>query len=189
MTGVQMHIPMAWCLHRPGPSRPKETQTDFEFINTAAPGESTSTIRKAVRVHVMRQYHKRSRERVAGTDRRRDQSDNTILPEDLTNREPGAAMTLAPASSTGTQIESFRFPMGIPREDTCLHECNPASADAGGARKSMRFLDSASHSEATHARFLLPRFPPNSVRPGPTPPFPGVSKMDTSSLKLLRFCK
>jgi hypothetical protein len=137
----------------------------------------------------MRQYHKKSRERVAGTDRRRDQSDSTILPEDLTNSEPGVAMTIAPPASTGTQIEPFRFPTGIPREGARLNEDSPATADAGSGRENLRFLDPASHNEATHARFLLPRLPPNSVQPGPTPPFPGASKMDASSIKLLRFCK
>jgi hypothetical protein len=189
-------VHFSWLLHmrRPGPPKALKGPADFEFIHTARPEESASTsVRKAVRTHVMRQFHKKSRERAAGTDRHKNQSDNTILPGAPTNECNEVSITPTPPSSIGvtiTQIEPFRFPIRVPHEDPPRIEGNPAPADTRIGGKGVTFLSAASHNEDTCARSrLAPRLPPSLVRPGPTPPLPGASQMEASSLKLLRFCK
>lgn len=189
-------VHFSWLLHmrRPGLPKALTAPADFEFIHTARPEESASTsVRKAVRTHVMRQFHKKSRERAAGTDRHKNQSDNTILPGAPTNECNEVSITPTPPSSIGvtiTQIEPFRFPIRVPHEDPPRIEGNPAPADTRIGGKGVTFLSAASHNEDTCARSrLAPRLPPSLVRPGPTPPLPGASQMEASSLKLLRFCK
>jgi hypothetical protein len=174
-------------LHRSGPSKAQEAPTNFEFIDTAKPGEPASTkARKVVRVHVMRQYHKRVRGQVAGTTRRRDQYDSTILPENPANEDPGIDMTLTPFSSTGslvTQIEPSQLPVEVARQ-------SPATVDKGNCNNNRKILGSESNNVALRARVqLLPKPPLDSIRPGLNPPFLGTLQMDASSLNLLRFCK
>jgi hypothetical protein len=174
-------------LHRSGPSEAQEDPTNFEFIDTAKPGEPASPkARKAVRVHVMRQYHKKVRKQVAGTTRRRDQFDSTILPEIATNEDPGVDMTLTSFSSTGalvTQIESSRLPVEVARQSR-------ATAEKGNCNNSRKVLGSESLNVALHARVqLLPKPPLDSIRPGLGPPFLDTLQVDASSLNLLRFCK
>lgn len=134
----------------------------------------------------MRQYHKRVREQVAGTTRRRDQYASTILPENSTNEDPGFDMTLTPFSPTGalvTQIEPFRLPVQVARE-------SPATADKGNCNNNRKSLGSESHNVALRARVqLLPKPTLDSIRPGLNAPFLGPLQMDASSLNLLRFCK
>jgi hypothetical protein len=113
-------VHFSWLLHmrRPGPPKALKGPADFEFIHTARPeGLASTSVRKAVRTHVMRQFHKKSRERAAGTDRHKNQSDNTILPGAPTNECNEVSITLTPPSSIGvtiTQIEPFRFPIRVP---------------------------------------------------------------------------
>jgi hypothetical protein len=117
----------------------------------------------------MRQYHKRVRGQVAGTIRRRDQYDSTILPENPTNEDPGVDMTLTPFSSTGAlgQIEPFRLPVEVAR-------LSPATADKGNCNDNRKILGSESHNVALRARIqLLPKPPLASVRPGVNPSFLG----------------
>ena len=189
-------VHFSWLLHmrRPGPPKALKGPADFEFIHTARPEELSSTsVRKAVRTHVMRQFHKKSRERAAGTDRHKNQSDNTTLPGAPTNECNEVSIRPTPPSSIGvtiTQIEPFRFPIRVPHEDPPRIEGNPAPADTRIGGKGVTFLSAASHNEDTCARSrLAPRLPPSLVRPGPTPPLPGASQMEASSLNLLRFCK
>ena len=135
----------------------------------------------------MRQYHKRVREQVAGTTRRRDQYDSTILPENPTNEDPGVFdMILTPFSPTGAfvaQIEPFRLPVQVARQ-------SPATADKGNCNNNRKILGSESHNVALRARVqLLPKPTLDSIRPGLDPPFLGMLQMDASSLNLLRFCK
>ncbi|KAE9366936.1 hypothetical protein N431DRAFT_515615, partial [Stipitochalara longipes BDJ] len=177
----------------PGPSKVLEAPTgDFEFINTNRPDESASTnVRKAVRVHVMRQFHKKSREQAAVTDRNRDQLDCTMLPDVSLDEDTGVTMRLAvspPTDAAVLQVEPFRLPIRAPHEDTNLIEINPASLDTRARRSSTRLIGPASHNEITGTRFrLVPRGPPDSIRPGLIPPLPGVSQMDSSSLQLIQF--
>ena len=143
-------------MRRPGPLKALESTADFEFIHGAWPEESASTsVRKAVRTHVMRQFHKKSRERAA---RHKNQSDSTILPEDPTNQCDEVSITPAPPSSMGAaiaQIEPFRFPIRVPHEDPPRIEGNPADTRIGG--KGMKFVSATSHNEDTCARSRRPR--------------------------------
>jgi hypothetical protein len=64
-------VHFSWVLHmrRPGPPKPLKSPADFGFIHTVRPEEPASTsVRKAVRTHVMRQFHKKSRERAGQID-------------------------------------------------------------------------------------------------------------------------
>lgn len=158
-----------------------------------AADSASADARKAVRVHVMRQFHKKSREQAVGTDRRRDHSHSAVVPRDPSNEDNALAMTLGVSSSRSaaiTQIEPFRFPIRVPHEDSPLIESNPAPAATGNGGYSIKLLDRASHNENSYARFrLTPSHPPNSIRLGPTPPLQDASQINSSSLKLVRFCQ
>jgi hypothetical protein len=143
-------------MRRPGPPKALKPPADFEFIHTALPEESASTsVRKAVRTHVMRQFHKKSRERAAETDRHKNQSDSTTLSGYPTNQCNEVSITPASPSSMGAaiaQIEPFRFPIRVPHEDPPRIEGNPAPADTRIGGKGMTFVSATSHNEDMCAR-------------------------------------
>jgi hypothetical protein len=135
----------------------------------------------------MRQYHKKCREAVVGTDRRKDQPESTALLEK--NEDTEAATREASASSGTTTVARRTTPKSVQfvSENPKSHA---NSMNPRNRRTSVRPLGPASHFLDSHARLQLPpRLLEESIRPGPTPPFAGASQMDTASLKLVRFRK
>jgi hypothetical protein len=137
----------------------------------------------------MRQFHKKGREQAAGSGRQINHPNGIMQPGDPSNEGTADTVSFVTASSMDaavTQRDTFQIPI---RGDTHFIENNPAPADIPQGENWIGFLDSASHKQRSYVKLrMAPRQPLSSVRPGPRPPLPG-SQMDSSSLKLVQFCK
>jgi hypothetical protein len=96
-------------------------------------------LRKAVRIHVVRQYHNKSRKRIVGTDGNRNQTESARLLADTTNEERRIRMK----RESGSRMES---PIRVPSEDPNVIECNLVPVDPENSST----RGSASHIKGSH---------------------------------------